>query len=111
MGRFWAMVCIGRSLGRPSVVSSLVGRKEPIRQAAEGKRHKNNDAGIRSQWNGGSAETAWANYIRWLETDTEFLLYTSPACFNILPKRALRPEQLAEIRDRLAKKISSPNLR
>jgi hypothetical protein len=64
------------------------------------------DAGIRSQWNGGSAETGWANYIRWLECDTELLLHTSPACFNILSKRALLPEQLAEIRTRLAQNIS-----
>lgn len=67
------------------------------------------DAGIRLQWSGGSAETGWANHIGWRECDTEFLLYTSPACFNILPKRALRPEQLAEIRDRLAKNVSRPH--
>jgi hypothetical protein len=67
------------------------------------------DAGIRSQWNGGSAETGWANYIRWLECDTEFLLYTSPACFNILPKRSLLPEQLTEVRTRLAQSISLPS--
>jgi hypothetical protein len=66
------------------------------------------DAGIRSQWNGGSADTGWSNYIRWIECDTEFLLYTSPACFNILPKSALLPEQLVEIRTRLAQNISRP---
>jgi hypothetical protein len=66
------------------------------------------DDGIRLQWSGGSAETEWANYVRWLECDTEFLLYTSPACFNILPKRALLPEQASEIRTRLAQNISRP---
>jgi len=112
LDRLWSMGCIGQSFGGYRVGPSLVECKEPIRETTEGERHSNHDAGyagIHLQWNGGSAETGWANYIRWLESDTELLLYTSPACFNILPKRSLLPEQLAEVRTRLSKNISSPH--
>lgn len=66
------------------------------------------NAGIRWQWNGGSAQIEWGNFIRWVECDTEFLIYSSPACFNIVPKRALPPEQLAEFRALLAQNLSLP---
>ena len=45
------------------------------------------DAGVHWRWNGGSADVDWKNYIRTVEGKNLFLFYTSPACFNILPKR------------------------
>jgi len=56
------------------------------------------DTGVHWHWNGGSSDIAWKNYVRGLEGKTQFLLYTSPACFNIIPKRALTPEGLLELR-------------
>ena len=48
--------------------------------------------GAHWRWNGGSSEVEWKNYIRSVEGKNQFLFYTSPACFNILPKRALAGE-------------------
>ena len=64
------------------------------------------NAGIHWQWNGGSGEVEWRNFVRWVECDTEFLIYSSPACFNIVPKRALASEQLTEFRALLAQNLT-----
>ena len=55
-------------------------------------------SGAHWRWNGGSSEVEWRNYIRSVEGKNQFLLYTSPACFNIVPKRALVEAQLEELR-------------
>jgi len=39
--------------------------------------------------------------MRYVECDDTFLLYSSPACFMIIPKRVLQPEQVAELRQLL----------
>lgn len=57
------------------------------------------------KWNGGSSDVEWKNYIRYTEGKNQILFYTSPACFNIVPKRAIAPEQLSELRDQLKKYI------
>lgn len=80
-------------------------RKQPAVQSARSV--KVDDAGLRSSWDGGSAESAWKNYIGIFESKNEILLYTSPACFNILPKRALTPEQLEEFRTLAKENIST----
>jgi len=54
--------------------------------------------GVHWRWNGGSSDVEWKNYIRSVEGKNQILFYTSPACFNILPKRALAADQLDEIR-------------
>src|SRR5262245_34073634 len=43
-------------------------------------------AGVYWRWNGGSADIEWKNFIRFQETKNQFLLYSSPACLNIVPK-------------------------
>jgi hypothetical protein len=62
-------------------------------------------AGAHWRWDGGSSDILWKNYIRWTEGDKQILLYTSPACFNMLPKRALDPAQLAELREMLKQNV------
>ena len=75
--------------------------------AAQGLRTMLLDAaGVHWRWNGGSADVEWKNYIRSLESKRQFLLYSSPYCFNILPKRALTPEQISEFRALLLQKVS-----
>ena len=64
-------------------------------------------SGTHWRWNGGSADVEWKNYIRSLEGANQILFYTSPACFNILPKRALNPDQLSELRTMLAQNIQA----
>lgn len=65
------------------------------------------ELGAHWRWNGGSSDIEWKNYIRSVEGKSQFLFYTSPACFNILPKRALEAEQLVELRTLLKQHIPS----
>ncbi len=65
------------------------------------------ELGAHWRWNGGSSDIEWKNYIRSVEGKNQFLFYTSPACFNILPKRALEAEQLVELRTLLKQHIPS----
>jgi YcxB-like protein len=64
-------------------------------------------SGAHWRWNGGSSDIEWKNYIRSVEGKNQILFYTSPACFNILPKRAIAAEQLSEIRSLLDQNIQS----
>jgi|SRR5579864_2555684 len=78
-------------------------RKQP---GAQGPRTVIFDAhGVHWRWDGGSADVAWKNYIRWTESKEEILLYTSPAGFSILPKRAVEPAQLSGLREVLKQNI------
>ena len=62
--------------------------------------------GVHWRWNGGSADIEWHNLIRFYEAKNQILLYSSPACFNIIPKRALSPEELQDLRAVLEQKIA-----
>jgi hypothetical protein len=84
-------------------------RRQFLKQpAVHGPRTVSLDAaGTHSRWNGGSSDVEWKNYIRFVESENQFLLYTSPACFNIIPKRALEAEQQSELRALLGQHISA----
>jgi YcxB-like protein len=86
----------------------LAARKQFSKQpAVQGPRMTIFDsAGVHQRWNTGSSEVDWKNYIRQLEGPNQFLLYSSPVMFNIIPKRAFAPEQLVEFRALLQQKIS-----
>jgi hypothetical protein len=62
-------------------------------------------AGAHWRWNGGSSDVEWKNYIRSVEGKNQILFYTSPACFNILPKRALASAQLDDLRELVKQNI------
>lgn len=62
--------------------------------------------GVHWRWDGGSADVEWKNYIQFLDSKRHFLLYTSPFCFNILPKRALTPDQVSEARSLFAQSLT-----
>ncbi len=80
----------------PKLAARTQFRKQP---AVQGMRTVSIGAsGIQSNWNDGSANVEWKNYVRLVESPTEFLLYTSPGCFGILPKRAFSVEQANEFR-------------
>ncbi len=67
--------------------------------AAQGPRTVLLDSGgVHWRWNGGSADIEWKNFIRFQETKNQFMLYSSPACFNIVPKRALTLDQMGAFR-------------
>ena len=61
------------------------------------------NVGVQWEWGSGSASVEWKNFIRVVESKRQFLLYSSPACFNVLPKRALTPAAMSEFRELLAK--------
>jgi hypothetical protein len=56
------------------------------------------ETGAHWRWSGGSSDVEWKNYIRSAEGKNQVLFYTSPACFNIVPKRAFAGEQLSDLR-------------
>jgi hypothetical protein len=86
---------------------SISARKQFLKQpGAHGPRTVVFDAaGTHWRWNGGSGDVDWRNYIRYVEGNNQILFYTSPACFNIVPKRALTKEQLDEVRGMLKEHI------
>lgn len=47
------------------------------------------------------SRTAWGDYFKWLENDVVLVLFQSENLLNVLPKRVLTDEQVAEIRSRL----------
>ena len=80
-------------------------RKQP---GAHGPRTLTLDAdGTHWRWDGGSSDVAWRNHICWVEGRSQILFYTSPTGFNMLPKRALQPTQLAQLRELLKQHISA----
>jgi hypothetical protein len=76
--------------------------------AAQGSKTMTLDgSGIHWRWRNGQAHIEWTNFIRFLESKTVFLLYTSPACFNIVPKRAFAPDQTDSFRSLLEEKLGA----
>ena len=62
-------------------------------------------SGIQSEWDGGSSNSLWKNYVRFLESEDAFLIYSAPILFRILPKRAFSTEQCEEFRSLAAQHI------
>ena len=62
-------------------------------------------AGVHLRWSGGTSDLQWNNFTRQLEGKNQFLLYTSPVLFTVVPKRAFTPEQLSEFRTILAQNV------
>jgi hypothetical protein len=78
-------------------------RKQP---SVQGSRSVTVDAsGTHSRWDGGSADVEWKNYVRFVEGRNLFLIYTSPACFGMVPKRAFDEPGLATFRNLLQENI------
>lgn len=78
-------------------------RKQP---AAQGLRTISLDGGgVRLRWDGGASDVEWKTFIRFLESKNQFLLFTSPVNFAIIPKRALTAEQITECRAMLEEKV------
>jgi YcxB-like protein len=75
----------------------------------QGKVHVQvDDYGTRFVYETGDSNTQWSGYIRFLETKNLFMLYVSEVMFRPIPKRALSPGQVSELREMLQKKITSP---
>ena len=89
---FWAYVFWGHPW--------LSARKQYLKQpAAQSRRTVTFDeAGTHQRWNGSSTDVTWSNYTRLLESERSLLLFSSPVCCSLIPKRVLTPEQIAELR-------------
>jgi len=107
LGPFWGLVVMWIAV-LWLVPRWSMGRQFTKQPGAQGPRTILLDAsGTHSRWNGGSGNVEWKNYVRSVEGKNQILLYTSPACFNILPKRGMTPEQLAEVRSLLQANIQT----
>ncbi len=71
----------------------------------EERRVEASDQGIKTDAGVASSQLTWKAYMRFVETTDFFLLYTSPACFVIMPKRAFQPVQVGEFRNLLKSHI------
>jgi hypothetical protein len=102
LGTFWMFIF----WGSPWLAARNQLWKQP---SAQGPRTMLLDAaGIHVQWNGGSSEIEWNNFVNVVESKNEFLIYSSPVIFNVLPKRALSGEQASEFRSLVAQNLASP---
>lgn len=64
----------------------------------EPRRIEFNDEGVKTDSEIASSQVSWKAILRYVESKDAFLLYTSPACFAIVPKRVLQAEQVDELR-------------
>lgn len=53
----------------------------------------------------GESRLAWRTYTKYKETETIFLLFFSPYRYTTIPKRAMSPEQIEELRGLLRARI------
>lgn len=65
------------------------------------------EEGFSSETASGRSTHLWSAYRRWLENDTLFLLWPHPATYQILPKRVLEPEQIADLRGFLVQRTGT----
>ena len=100
LGALWIWIGMGGSYW-------LSARKQFAKNPAlrQPRRVEINDAGVQIDAGVASSQQSWQAYVRYVESKDSFLLYTSPACFNIVPKRVLQPEQVNELRETLKSNI------
>jgi hypothetical protein len=93
LGALWAWIGTGKTyqLSARSQFAKNPTLREP-RTIEFNEDGEKTDAGI------ASSQMSWKVYLRYVESKDTFLLYTSPACFVIIPKRVLRPEQMTVLR-------------
>ena len=55
------------------------------------------ETGLRISNDSGEWHVAWSDYLKWREDARIFVFYQGPRLFNMLPKRVLTPEQVADV--------------
>jgi hypothetical protein len=63
------------------------------------------DEGLRSESNVSQGQIKWSAFVRYSETPNLFILFLGPRMFQVIPKRAFLPEQSAEFRELLRRKL------
>ncbi len=56
------------------------------------------EAGLHWKWDVGATELGWKNITKFVESQNQFVFYTSPVLFNPVPKRDLSSERISELR-------------
>ncbi len=94
LGAFWTWIGTGQ-------IYQLSARSQFAKSPAvrDPRRIEFNDDGVTTDAGIASSQVSWKAYLRYVESKDTFLLYTSPACFIIIPKRVLQPEQVTELRE------------
>jgi YcxB-like protein len=100
IGAFWIWVGMGGSYQRSAKKQFA---KNPTLR--EPRRIEFTNDGVKTDAGIASSQMSWKAYLRFVESKDAFLLYSSPACFNIVPKRVLQPAQVDELRALLQRKI------
>ncbi len=59
---------------------------------------KLDENGLHWKWDGGSVDLEWKTITKFVESQNQFVFYTSPVLFNAVPKRSLSSEQIADLR-------------
>jgi hypothetical protein len=93
LGAFWIWIGMGKTY-MLSAKSQFA--KNPVLR--EPRRVEFSDAGVKTDAGIASSQVGWKAFLRFVESSETFLLYTSPACFVIVPKRVLQTEQVSELR-------------
>ncbi len=93
LGAFWTWIGTGQ-------IYSLSARNQFAKSPAvrDPRRVEFNEDGVTTDAGIASSQVSWKAYLRYVESKDTFLLYTSPACFIIVPKRVLQPDQVTELR-------------
>lgn len=93
LGAFWIWYGLGAAY-------QLSAKKQFVKSPAlrEPRSVEFSDSGVKTDAGVASSQVSWQAYIRYVESKDTFLIYTSPACFVIIPKRVLQPEQITELR-------------
>jgi hypothetical protein len=63
------------------------------------------DGGLHFRSTNTDGSVSWQHYIKWIEDERVFVLFSSPLIFVLVPKRAFDPGQLALFKDTLRQKI------
>ncbi len=69
------------------------------------------DSGLHFRSEGTDALVAWSRYVKWIEGECVFVLFSSPWMFVSIPKRAFDADQQSQFRETLRQKISAPKRR
>ena len=65
------------------------------------------DKGILAKFPTGESQLEWRAYMKYKETATLFLLFYSSSRYTLIPKRAMSPEQIKEVRALLNTRIQA----
>ena len=100
IGALWIWIGMG---GSYQLSARIQFSKNPVLR--EPRRLEITDEGVKTDAGIASSQMSWKAYLRFVEGKDSFLLYTSPVCFVIIPKRVLQPAQVDELRQILKMNI------